>query len=230
MLQHNTQTNYIKNYEFDYPQSRSFFVVTCVSGHITSHDFYENHRKWNACEPFDLFDAPVEVRIALDKKSIEQNLMTQARRADLLMIWTDCDREGEHIGMEITKVCRKAKPAIQVKRARFSAIIAQYVNSYLPRTYLFIVYRQIHHAAQHPIELDKRQADAVEARIILDLKVGAAFTRLQTLALQGRVKAIADEKNIVSYGNFIHMHFYEWAPIRCRTVPIPHPRFRGPTL
>ena len=125
--QHNTQTNYIKNYEFDYPQTRSFFVVTCVSGHITSHDFYDTHRKWNSCEPFELFDAPVEVQIAPDKKPIEQNLMTQARRSDLLMIWTDCDREGEHIGMEIVKVCRKAKPGIQVKRARFSAIIAQYV-------------------------------------------------------------------------------------------------------
>ena len=63
-----------------------------------------------------------------------------------------------------------------------------------------MLYRQIHNAAQHPVELDRRQADAVEARILLDLKVGAAFTRLQTLALQSRVKAIADEKSVVSYG------------------------------
>lgn len=41
------------------------------------------------------------------------------------MIWTDCDREGENIGAEIVKICRKAKPNIVVKRARFSAIIAQ---------------------------------------------------------------------------------------------------------
>jgi DNA topoisomerase-3 len=41
------------------------------------------------------------------------------------MIWTDCDREGENIGAEIAKVCRKANPNIVVKRARFSAIIAQ---------------------------------------------------------------------------------------------------------
>jgi len=60
--------------------------------------------------------------------------------------------------------------------------------------------RQIHHAAQHPVELDRRQADAVEARILLDLKVGAAFTRLQTLILQGRVPQIEAEKSVVSYG------------------------------
>ncbi|KAF8799282.1 prokaryotic type I DNA topoisomerase [Phlegmacium glaucopus] len=181
---HNTQTSYIKNYEFDYPQTNSFFTVTCVSGHLTGIDFYETHRKWNACDSFDLFDAPVDIQVASDKKTIEQNLLTQARRADVLMIWTDCDREGEHIGMEVAKVCRKAKPTIRIKRARFSAIIPQ----------------QIHNAAQHPVELDKRQADAVEARIILDLKVGAAFTRLQTLTLQGQVQQIAQNAGIVSYG------------------------------
>lgn len=40
------------------------------------------------------------------------------------MIWTDCDREGEHIGSEIVAVCRRSNPNIIVKRARFSAIIA----------------------------------------------------------------------------------------------------------
>ena len=71
----------------------------------------------------------MDTQVAPDKKGIEQNLLTQARRADMLMIWTDCDREGEHIGMEVAKVCRKAKPAIRVKRARFSAIIPQYAPS-----------------------------------------------------------------------------------------------------
>lgn len=43
------------------------------------------------------------------------------------MIWTDCDREGEHIGSEVADICRKANPRIIVKRARFSAIIAKFV-------------------------------------------------------------------------------------------------------
>ncbi|KAJ3568007.1 hypothetical protein NP233_g5996 [Leucocoprinus birnbaumii] len=179
---HSTGSVFIKNYEFDYPQTNSNFIVTCVSGHLTEHDFGEAHRKWHSCNPAELFDAPVESRVAKDKKAIEQNLMAQARRADTLMIWTDCDREGEHIGMEIVGVCRKAKPNIVVKRARFSAIIAQ----------------QIHRAAQHPVELDQAQADAVEARILLDLKVGAAFTRMQTLSLQPQFRVLSE--NIVSYG------------------------------
>ena len=43
----------------------------------------------------------------------------------MLMIWADCDREGEHIGAEIASVCRRVKGNIVVKRARFSAIIPQ---------------------------------------------------------------------------------------------------------
>lgn len=58
-------------------------------------------------------------------KPIEQNLLAQARRVATLMIWTDCDREGEHIGTEIVSVCRRANRNLVVKRARFSAIIAQ---------------------------------------------------------------------------------------------------------
>lgn len=57
-------------------------------------------------------------------RGIERNLLSEARTADELMIWTDCDREGEHIGSEVANVCRKVKPGIKVTRARFSAIIA----------------------------------------------------------------------------------------------------------
>lgn len=60
--------------------------------------------------------------------------------------------------------------------------------------------RQIHHAAQNPVALDRRQAASVEARIILDLKVGAAFTRMQTLTLQSRIGELAVDNNVISYG------------------------------
>lgn len=99
--------------------------MTCVSGHLTTHDFFDTHRKWNSCDPFDLFEAPVQVTIPETSKSIERNIFNEAKSADMLMIWTDCDREGEHIGSEIEKVCKRAKRTINVKRARFSAIIAQ---------------------------------------------------------------------------------------------------------
>lgn len=57
-------------------------------------------------------------------RQVERNLQSEARNADLLIIWTDCDREGEHIGSEVEGVCRRANRNLRVKRARFSAIIA----------------------------------------------------------------------------------------------------------
>jgi DNA topoisomerase III len=89
------------------------------------YDFAQTHRKWQSCDPFELFDAPIEAQVMPDKKAIVDNLSSEAQKAQQLMIWTDCDREGENIGAEIANVCRKAKPNIVVKRARFSAIIAQ---------------------------------------------------------------------------------------------------------
>lgn len=98
------------------------------------------------------------------------------------MIWTDCDREGEHIGSEIMAVCRKANPRIRVKRARFSAIIAA----------------QIHQACRQADDLDMRMANAVESRIELDLRIGASFTRLITKSLQNRLSDLAEK--VISYG------------------------------
>jgi DNA topoisomerase-3 len=63
------------------------------------------------------------------------------------------------------------------------------------------LFRQIHHAAQNPVELDKAQADAVDARTVLDLRLGAAFTRMQSLILQPRFEELG--KQTISYGKLL---------------------------
>ena len=100
-------------------------MVTCVAGHIVEKDFGQAHRTWHSCDPGALFDAPIETKVPQDKVKIRDNLTNQARRCQLLVIWTDCDREGEAIGAEIADICRRSNPNIRVQRARFSAIIAQ---------------------------------------------------------------------------------------------------------
>ena len=50
------------------------------------------------------------------------------------------------------------------------------------------------------MDVDERQADAVAARIELDLRIGAAFTRLQTLSLQKLGDQMKDL--LLSYGRF----------------------------
>ena len=58
--------------------------------------------------------------------------------------------------------------------------------------------RDIHRAMQNPIELDMRQAIAVDTRIELDLRIGAAFTRFQTLKFRDIFEEL--ENKIISYG------------------------------
>ncbi len=58
---------------------------------------------------------------------------------------------------------------------------------------------QIHNACRQANDLDMRMVNAVAVRQVLDLKIGAAFTRLMTMTLQTRM---AEEftKKVVSYG------------------------------
>ena len=55
-------------------------------------------------------------------KEVALNLEAESRYSQHLVIWTDCDREGEHIGSEIASVCLKANPRLQVWRGRFSVV------------------------------------------------------------------------------------------------------------
>ena len=59
--------------------------------------------------------------------------------------------------------------------------------------------RHIVQAANNPIALDEKQANAVATRIELDLRIGASFTRMQTLSLKPIIEHLQELKAI-SYG------------------------------
>lgn len=105
------------------------------------------------------------------------------KKCGLLIIWTDCDREGENIGGSVRDICKAAKPNITVKRARFSEITSQ----------------AVHNALRNLILLNERVIDAVDVRQELDLRIGASFTRLQSLYLQKKFPELA--RDIISYGS-----------------------------
>lgn len=111
--------------------------MTSVIGHLNGLDFEQRYKKWHSCRPGELFDAPViesvdpvgcvrRSRLLLkltsrkDKASIAENIKQQARYAKALFIWTDCDREGEHIGSEVRQQAFKGNSRLEVRRARFS--------------------------------------------------------------------------------------------------------------
>ncbi|VDL92819.1 unnamed protein product [Schistocephalus solidus] len=116
--------------------------------------------------------------------SCPRTLQREARNCTKLIIWTDCDREGENIGMEIVSVCQEVKPSILVSRARFSEITPH----------------AIHQAINTLTVMDENMSLAVDTRQELDLRIGAAFTRFQTLRLRRAFpRALAEQ--LISYGS-----------------------------
>ncbi|KAJ3236005.1 DNA topoisomerase [Chytriomyces hyalinus] len=180
-----TDNKYIKNYTFNstYHNANCQVVMTSVSGHLMAVDFPPDLKRWDAVDPVQCFDAPIVKFVNKDMESIRKNLSEQARLAQVLVIWTDCDLEGENIGSEIADVCRKANPLIEVKRARFSVIQA----------------REIQQSWRSLVNLDMLKVAAVDARIELDLRIGAAFTRFQTLQLRNSFQQL--DSMIISYGS-----------------------------
>lgn len=186
---------YVKNYEFtyDFPNhGRCNVVMTAVAGHITNHDFPPEFG-WGKTNPGRLFDAPIVEFHVDDQKKIVKNISNLSRSCDQLMIWTDCDREGEHIGYEILRAAQKGNNRMNLEntwRAQFSHLEASHVIR----------------AARNPIRLDKRAIDAVQTRMEIDLRTGASFTRLLTNSLKPHlagdgVRGGKDDKTVVSYGS-----------------------------
>ncbi|PSK42469.1 DNA topoisomerase 3 [Elsinoe australis] len=184
--------HYVRNYEFsfNFPRWGSCDVVmTSVAGHLQSQDFEDRYKSWNSCSPDVLFEAGIVTYIEDNRKFIAANIERQARYSQKLFIWTDCDREGEHIGSEIRAVAIGANSRLgqpgNIARARFSNIERQHIIN----------------AARNPIELDDRQANAVSARMELDLRIGASFTRMLTLNLKSMIEAVAEDVKVISYGS-----------------------------
>jgi DNA topoisomerase III len=77
--------------------------VTSVVGHIFSMDFPSAYQNWDATNPADLFDAEV-VSTPESKGGIIKHLEREASGMDYLVLWLDCDREGENICFEVIPI------------------------------------------------------------------------------------------------------------------------------
>lgn len=193
---------YIKNYDFNY-SGFSFaggrdvaVTMTSVAGHLTGVDFPNDKYGWGKCRISELFDAPLSEVMDRNQKKIADNIRREARMADVLMIWTDCDREGEYIGWEIFKEAQKSNRNLsetQVYRAIFS---------HLERNHIL-------HAAHSSSRLDMKSVNAVRTRIEIDLRAGVTFTRLLTETMRNKVASSENGNNaivnrrdlpVISYG------------------------------
>lgn len=93
----NSFSKFNKIYEFDKNIPRfgqSHMIFYSVSGHLLDKDFDNRHRKWHSCDPLELFEAPIVKFVPDNFKDIKRSLENEVRACDVLIIWTDCDREG----------------------------------------------------------------------------------------------------------------------------------------
>eukprot|EP00268_Persea_americana_P023586 TRINITY_DN23151_c0_g1_i5.p1 TRINITY_DN23151_c0_g1~~TRINITY_DN23151_c0_g1_i5.p1 ORF type:complete len:712 (+),score=128.06 TRINITY_DN23151_c0_g1_i5:130-2265(+) len=183
------RSRYNRIFEFEYTirSQACHMLVTSVTGHLMELDFDERYRKWYSCDPSDLYSAPVRKHVPQDKVDIKRCLEEEARKCQWLILWLDCDREGENIAFEVVEVCTAVNHHLNIWRARFSALID----------------REIHEAVQNLVRPNQLFADAVDARQEIDLRIGASFTRFQTMLLKDAfvLDFAGDEKNLVlSYG------------------------------
>ena len=60
-------------------------------------------------------------------QKLKKTLEREARKASRLILWLDCDREGENIAFEVIEVCLAVNPRLELLRARFAALSPRYV-------------------------------------------------------------------------------------------------------
>ena len=166
----------------EFKNGRAAMKITSVTGHMMELEFEKSHKSWGSCQPVELFNAQVLKSVSDSCKEIQRTLAEEARRCNTLLLWLDCDLEGENICFEVVDVCLKANPRLDIYRARFSALI----------------HRDIMRTLRMPERPNKNMSDAVEARQEIDLRIGAAFTRFQTLRLQNKFDALGQK--VISYG------------------------------
>jgi DNA topoisomerase-1 len=162
-------------YEFKWKGEE--WLVMGLAGHIMNYDFPEQYNKWNEVNPGVLLGVDPEKLVT--RANYANAVKNLAKRANKIVLACDYDREGENIGFEAKTLAEEVTNA-QVSRARFSSLSPNEVKK----------------AFESLIDPDYNMAMAAEARQILDLKMGAAFTRFVTLSVRERART----KDILSIG------------------------------
>ena len=185
-------SQYNPNYRFDYTLHNGMtydMIFTSVRGHIMYYDVPKEYKKWDLATNQALYAINLEHNVNKDVTQIVENIKSLLRKEaiDTLILWLDCDREGENIAFEVIEVVKEVVPNINILRAHFSALTP----------------RDLENAMNGLTPPDKNLSDAVDIRQKIDLIIGASFTRFQTLAFKDILfpnEKGSNNRRIISYG------------------------------
>ncbi|XP_055539018.1 DNA topoisomerase 3-beta isoform X2 [Wyeomyia smithii] len=162
------------------------FKMTSVCGHIMGLEFAGKFNSWDKVDPAELFTCTVEKKESSPNLRMQAFLSQEAKECNYLILWLDCDKEGENICFEVmTAVSGNIRNVFSdavTFRAKFSAITE----------------KDIKHAMKNLTHPNKNEAKSVDARQELDLRIGCAFTRFQTKFFQGKYADL--DASLISYG------------------------------
>nr|CAG4647659.1 EOG090X00WU [Moina brachiata] len=173
----NNGTTSIHEWDGTFIGKKVKYKMTSVCGHVMSLDFNGKYNNWDSVDPVQLFTCPTEKKETNPKLRLGSLLAQEARGASYVVLWLDCDKEGENICFEvineINDVIRRPMSGEKViYRAKFSAITD----------------KDIKMAMNTLISPNENESKSVDARQELDLRIGCAFTRFQTKFFQASVQ------------------------------------------
>jgi len=177
----------VHEYEGDFYGQKAWFKVTSCAGHVYSIDFPPEYNVWDRVAPVTLYGAQTVKSEANPKLRMPAHFQKEAKGCTYLVLWLDCDREGENICFEVMQnvvpnLSKLSSGEQQVWRAKFSSLAPVDLKK----------------AMQTLGSPNKNESDAVDARQEIDLKLGCSFTRFQTKYFQGKYGDL--DTNLISYG------------------------------
>ncbi|RLF22550.1 MAG: type IA DNA topoisomerase [Thermoprotei archaeon] len=169
---------------FSFTREGRRWVVVGLRGHIMDFDFESKFNKWDSVDPEVLFHLkPIRVVRSEGWRYVEA-LKALGRRAEEVILALDADPEGESIAFEVMDVVKLVNPHAEFKRAWFSSVDEE----------------ELLRAFSELKKPNKLLADKCFARSIIDLTIGASFTRLLTLHVREAKPYSLPRGYFISYG------------------------------
>lgn len=128
----NNESQYNPIFQFEYHNQNNLvgqhylMLFTSVTGHLLESEFSSEYRSWSLNNCIDLFTAPIIKSVNKEKLPLKQQLQRLAQGVQLIILWLDCDREGENIAFEVLDLVKQVNNRIQVKRVMKIYITTQY--------------------------------------------------------------------------------------------------------